>query len=105
MEKVLMDIRAFRLITGEDIIAEVVANKGDSWDLRNPVQLAMVPSQADPTKNTFGFVPYPSYTDVKEIRFLDQHLIFVITPAKEFIDQYDRIFGVGIIMPSNKVIS
>jgi hypothetical protein len=100
-----MDIKAFRLITGEDIIAEVVANKGDWWDLKNPVQLAMLPSQADPTKNTFGFVPYPSYTEAKEIRFNDQHIIFVIDPAEEFKAQYDRIFGAGIIMPSSKVIS
>ena len=100
-----MDIRAFRLITGEDIIAEVVSNKGDWWDLKNPVQLAMLPSKADPTKNTFGFVPYPSYTEAKEIRFNDHHIIFVITPAKEFIDQYDRIFGAGIIMPSSTIIS
>lgn len=103
-----MDIRAFRLVTGEDLVAEVVEDGGATggmWKVNNPVQLAMVPSREDPTKPTYGFVPYPAYSDEKTLEFHASKVVFVVVPAREFTQQYDRLFGAGLILPSSKLVS
>lgn len=99
-----MDIKAIKLITGEDIIAEIeyVDGTEDQLNLKNPVQVSMVPSRSS-GQPTFGFIPFPLTSNDKEIKINSSHVMFQCEPAEEFLTQYNSLFG-NIVTPKQKLI-
>lgn len=99
-----MDIRIFKLVTGEDIIGELIA-AGGKFRVKNPVRVAMMRGQ-DGAPNV-GFAPFPSYTDeVKDaiLEFLREHVVYYYVPAEDFRKNYEQMFGLGLILPTEKKI-
>jgi|CryBogDrversion2_4_1035264.scaffolds.fasta_scaffold27582_1 hypothetical protein len=98
------NIKCVRLVTGEDIICDLVENT-DSYTFNNPVQLGMVPSQTT-GQPTFGFVPFPVYGKDKKdfsMEISKRHVVFVTEAVDEFITQY-RSMNSGIVTPSQGLI-
>jgi hypothetical protein len=97
-------IKCVRLVTGEDIICELVDN-GETYIFSNPIQLGMVPSQTT-GQPTFGFVPFPVYgKDRKDfsLEISKSHVVFVTEAVDEFIDRY-RSMNTGIVTPPKGLI-
>lgn len=103
------NIRMFRTISGEDVIAEFVrsSGSGDKGDVYiNPIQLMVVPSKHNPQEVNYGFAPYPQYARPKseaEITFNPNNIVFYIDIDPDFLDQYKAIFG-HIVAPSPKIV-
>lgn len=98
-----MNVKCFRLVTGEDIMAEF-EDVGDSVKWKNPVQISMVRSGSTPT---FGFLPFPMYTGQNkniELTIEKKYIIFDSQADDEFVQQYNSIFGAGIITPSKSIL-
>lgn len=106
-----MDIRGFRLITGEELIAEVLkepelfsTDKGsNNWILKNTVQMVVVNGKDG--KATYGFAEYPTWSEDKVMSIRDEHVLFSCNPLTEFSQQYDKTFGVGLILPPTRLVS
>lgn len=101
-----MNIRALKLVSGEDIIG-VVSNTEHNITIENPIRLMMVPMSNPQSQPSFGFAPFPVYatgsTNFK-LTISKSHIIFDIEPDQEFINQYNSIFGTGIVTPSKSII-
>lgn len=98
-------IKVVRLITGEDILCQLQETSNDMYDLVDPVRIAIVPNR---TEANFGFAAWPVYNEQKKgtvIKIGKQHVMFITTPAEEFLNQYDSIFGSGIITPQKSLIT
>ena len=59
-----MEIKAFKLITGEDILGEVESESETEFVLENPVGIAVVrdPKTGQPN---IGFAPFPLHAEQK----------------------------------------
>lgn len=100
----MSNIKAIKLVTGEDVVCEYITMEDeDIAVLKNPVQVSLVPSRAGGQPN-FGFIPFPLTSNDKEIIINKTSIVFVCTPAEEFITQYNSIFGAGIITPTQGII-
>jgi hypothetical protein len=97
-----MNIKAIKLTTGEDIIAEIEYLENDFWKLKNPVQVSMVPSRSS-GQPTFGFIPFPLTSNDKEVKINSSHIMFECEPAEEFLHQYNTLFG-NIVTPTTGLI-
>lgn len=97
-----MSVLSIRLVTGEDIVAEV-EDTGTGVTLTNPVQVSMVPNRGG-GHPTFGFMPFPLTSNDKEITIKKDHVVFTCAPADEFLNQYNSLFGTGIITPPKQLI-
>lgn len=100
----MSEVKCFRLVTGEDIIADYEDNGIDSYVFNNPVQVSMVPSRSQTGEPNFGFMPFPIVSNDKQIKVKYDHIVFVCEPAEEFKNQYNSIFGSGIVTPTKKLI-
>lgn len=98
-----MNIKAIKLITGEDIIAEVEFLDNDVWNLKHPVQVSMVPSRSS-GQPTFGFIPFPLTSNDKEIKINSRNILFDCEPADEFVTQYNTLFGNIVTPPSGLIL-
>ena len=99
------DIKLFKLVTGEEVLAEVLPGHPNSTRLKNPVRVAMVPGATGPS---VGFAPFPTFapqTKNSHIDISDNMIVYSYVPEEDFIMQYNQIFGSGIIVPSKQILN
>lgn len=100
-----MEIRIIRLITGEDILCDLVS--GDKLDglvvVKNPVRIVLMPSKADPKTPSIGLAPWCEFSESKMIELQAAHVLYVVKPIAEFQNQYKAMFG-GVITAPQRLI-
>ena len=90
-----MNIKVIRLVTAEELIGEWDKEKSS---ILNPV--VMVPV----AKDKIGFQPWITLSDDEEIFLKDQHIMAIVTPDIKLQNEYNRVFGSGLIMPEDSEI-
>ena len=97
-----MDIRLIRMHSGEELVAELIEDKGDTFVLSNPI--VMVPGR----DGNIGFAPWCPLAaeDVKSLEVRTSYMVFVTTPNESVIQNYTEIFS-PIITPkgAGKIIT
>lgn len=95
------NVKLIKLLTGEDLIAEVVqSNDANEVMVRNPIRVVVLPNKVDPKTPSVGFAPWADFSEDKVVAINKSHIVTTMTPIKEFINQYNGMFG-GIIAPSS----
>ena len=54
-----------------------------------------------------GFTPFPLHAEQKKdqaIAFSKKNIVYSYVPAQDFIDNYNQIFGAGIVLPNKQLI-
>ena len=100
-----MKILAFKLITNEEILAEVETESETEFVLCNPVGIAIV--RGEDGQPNVGFAPFPLHTEQKSgstIAIAKKNVVYYYVPAEDFISNYNQIFGAGIILPGQQQI-
>lgn len=108
-----MDIRIVRLLSGEDLLCELVpqgptlvAGIGPIISVKNPVRVVLIPNKVDPSSPKVGLAPWCDFVDDKVFELQQSHILFIARPIREFEDQYNQLFGSiltptkGLILPS-----
>lgn len=97
------NIKLLKLINGEELVSEIINDDGSTVKIKNPVRIIMMPSKADPKTPSVGLAPWAEFSEDKEIVLDKSHILCMMKPIREFINQYNSIFG-GIVLPSSKLI-
>ena len=90
-----MNIKVLRLVTAEELIGDWNQEKSS---ITNPV--VMVPV----SKDKIGFQPWITLSDEEEISLKDQHIMAIVTPDIKLQNEYNRVFGSGLIVPETENI-
>lgn len=99
-----LNVKMIKLINGEDIITEIIVDGGNFVKFKNPLRVVLLPTKSDPKTPTVAFTPWAEFYDEKEFTLDKSHILVIASPVKEFINQYNSVFG-GIVTPqSNKLI-
>ncbi len=98
----MANIKMFRLITGEDIIAEL-----KDGVYINVVQLMIVPSKTNPQDVNYGFAPFPSYARPKSDKKLyinENHIVYWVDIEEDFLEQYNMVFN-HVVAPTPQIFT
>lgn len=95
-------IKIVKLISGEEVIGEVTESN-DSITIKKPCVLQIVPSRTNPEQPAMGLFPYASYVDNHTITLKEQSVVWKEDPVKELYNQYNSIFGNGLVVASGKL--
>lgn len=90
-----MNIKVIRMTTAEELIGEWDQEKSS---ITNPV--VMVPV----SKDKIGFQPWITLSEDEEIFLKDQHIMAIVTPDIKLQNEYNRVFGSGLVMPEESNI-
>ena len=97
-----MDIKLIRMQSGEEIVAELVEDKGKTLVLGNPI--VMVPGR----DGQIGFAPWCPLAseEVKQLEVRTSYTVYVTIPNEQVADNYKQIFS-PIITPqgAGKIIT
>ena len=93
----MKDIKLITLTTQQTIIAKVIET-GDTYVVKNPVQVIAVPPRSANDPGGVGFAPYLAYSEEFDTGIIIQksQVFCVTTPVLDLINQYNKMFGSGI---------
>jgi len=97
------DIKLIRLLSGEDLLTEVVSDTGFKVTIKNPLRVVIIPGKSTPNSPTVGLAPWAEFSEDDEFVLDNQHIIAIMRPVKEFVSQYNSAFS-GIITPSSSLL-
>jgi hypothetical protein len=98
-----MKVKYIKLLNGEELIAETTRD-GHIVKLKNPVRLVLIPSKVDPKNPSIGLAPWAEFSEDKEIELDKAHILAIMNPHKDFINQYNSMFGGLITADTPKLI-
>ena len=99
-----MNIKIVRLTTGEDLLADVSeAMDGSSITLENPCMLYMRPNDAGTA--TVGMTRWLPYSSDKTFVIPRSFVITACEPADDLRNQYNSVFGSGLVVPPQKIVT
>ena len=65
--------------------------------ITNPV--IMVPI----AKAQLGFQPWIPYAEEEEVPLKEQHIVTVLTPDNKLQNEYNRVYGSGLVVPDRMI--
>ena len=91
-----MNVKLIRVVTGEEIVAEVVSETDDTITVQNALVVL-------PTNSGVGFAPWATVVskDEPEITVSRNHLVYVAEVQDDVSSKYKEMFG-NIITPAEK---
>ena len=95
----MKDVKLIRMITGEEIVAEVLDWKNGVLTIQNA--LLVIPQQGQ-----VGFAPWATVInpEMPEIGLDMKHVIYSVEVAEPVVNQYNEIFGSNIVLPDKQLI-
>jgi hypothetical protein len=101
-----MEVKIVKLISGEEVLGEIESIENHQVTLKNPVGVAVV--RGANGQPSVGFTPFPLHAEQikeKSFTFTQNVILYVYTPAKDFVDNYNQIFGSGIVLPNKQLVT
>lgn len=102
-----MAILALKLVSGEDLVGDVSFDESaNEYIVKEPAQLLVLPSK-DPGQPSFGFLPFPIYAQRSSnytLKFQKSHVTMTTEVGTDFVNQYNTMFGSGIVTPPKNII-
>lgn len=98
----MSNIKIVRLLSGEELLGDVFLGEDGGVLIKDVCQVAT--SYADPQQATakIGIAPYLPYALMDNGINIQSHYIgFIISPVVELLNEYNKIFGSGIIVPKS----
>ena len=94
-----MNVKLFRLNSGEEIMARFTEND-DTFTLKDPAVL--IPME----RGQIGIMPWLMYTKASSgLEIKKSFIAFSVEPVDELKEQYDATLNKGIVAPSKSVKS
>ena len=93
----MIDVKLFRITTGEEVVAELVSETADTVTVRNGLVVL-------PTNNGVGFAPWATVidNDNPEIELSWKHIIYKVPVQEDVAKKYNEMFGSKLITPDKK---
>lgn len=87
-----MNIIALKLISGEDILCNLLLEDAETYRVENPAAIITQPT-ADGRGVNIGLAPYLPYSKDKNIRIFRHACAAAFEPDIQLVNEYNRIFG------------
>ena len=100
-----MSIYGLKLISGEEVFANVQKDTGGRFILTNCVCIRMMPSRIQGSEPQMAFVRFPSFSDPEKqqpVAIDPVHIVYFYTPADDIVQNYKSMFTQE---PANKIVT
>ena len=93
----MIDVKLFRITTGEEVVAELVSETDDTVTVQNGLVVL-------PTNTGVGFAPWATVIDQEnpEITMSKKHIVYVVATQEDVANKYNEMFGSKVIVPESK---
>ena len=96
-----MSVKAFKLITGEEVCADIDESVEGKITVKNGLMILPQKGENGPT---IGFFPWMAYAH-GPITVPSQNVVLIAEVDEGMKNSYNSIFGTGIVVPSQQLIT
>jgi len=89
-----MNVKCYKLVTGEEVIAKEEQSGDDFVILKDPVALVPVPGQNG--QYGYGMMPFMPTVDADRFNIAKRNIILSGDPVTDILNKYNSMFGSGI---------
>lgn len=93
-----MSVQAFRLLTGEDVIADVTSSTATEVLTKSPAVVVM--QRTEDGRVGVGLQPFVPFAKNGDITFLKSAMSATYEVDTQMVNEYNRIFGSGLVIAS-----
>lgn len=86
-----MSVVVMKLVTGEDIVANVDINEDASYLMKKPARIVLTPDGA-------AMIAIPPFSKAKELTVAREHVIYMGEPDEDMLNAYNSKFGSGLVV-------
>jgi hypothetical protein len=98
----MLNIKIIILLSGQQIIGKVINETATKLTLEAPAVLMM--SGDSPEKMSLGLAPFCPYSADKVVEFNLGTISATVEPAESLANEYNRIFGNGLVTAKSQLI-
>ena len=93
----MIDVKLFRIITGEEVVAELVSETEDTVTVKNGLVVL-------PSAQNIGFAPWATVVnrDKPEITVNRNHIVYIAELDSNIRNKYNEIYGSKLVTPEEK---
>ena len=93
----MIDVKLLRIVTGEEVIAELLSETEETITVQNGLVVL-------PTNNGVGFAPWATVISKEdpEITVSKTHVVYVAEVQEDVCKKYNEMFGSKLITPDSK---
>jgi hypothetical protein len=93
----MIDVKLLRIITGEEVIAELVTEDENTITIKNGLVVL-------PSAQNVGFAPWATVIDKEEpdIQLSRDFIVYVVNVDSSVKKKYNQIFGSKLVTPDDK---
>ena len=93
----MLNVKLFRIITGEEVIAEVLSEDDTTVTVQNGLVVL-------PTGQSVGFAPWSPVVDEdnRELVVSRNHIVYIGEVSSSVKKKYNEIYGSKLITPEDK---
>lgn len=93
----MINVKLFRIVTGEEVIAELVSEDDNFITLKNGLVVI-------PTGQSVGFAPWASVIDkdIPNLIVARNHIVYIAEVDSGVKKKYNEIYGSKLITPDEK---
>ena len=92
---------SLKLVTGEELVAEIISETEDFIEIKNPVAAVMQRRQEGPA---LGFMSWMQAANGPTFVINKDKIVCKSEVAEEVKNGYNQIFGAGIVVPPKDLI-
>lgn len=92
-----MDVKLFRIVTGEEVVAELVSEDETTITVKNGLVVL-------PTNTGVGFAPWATVISKEnpDITVSRNHIVYIAEVQEDVCKKYDQMFGSKLVTPDEK---
>jgi len=93
----MLNVKLFRIVTGEEVIAEVLSEDDSTVTVQNGLVVL-------PTGQSIGFAPWATVVDEdnRELVVSRNHIVYIGEISSSVKKKYNEIYGSKLITPEDK---
>ena len=93
----MIDVKLIRIVTGEEIIAEVLSETDDTITVQNGLVVL-------PSAQGVGFAPWATVISKEnpEITVQKTHIVYIAEVQEDVSSKYNEMFGSKLKLPESK---
>ena len=93
----MIDVKLIRIITGEEMIAELISENAKEVTVKNGLVVI-------PNAQGVGFAQWATVIDPErpEVTISRNHIVYIVEVQEDVCKKYNQMFGSKLITPDNK---
>ena len=97
-----MNAKIMKLMNGDEVIADIVANNDSMVIINNPAKIVMFPGEDGGMG--LALMPWLPYSDDEEVKIREKNILVTVSPSSEIFSEYNERFGSGLVVPDSDLI-